>query len=66
MRQAWIFSLVMAAIFVLACAAINTVCLILSVPALIFAAVYSLTKRFSAVCHFWLGATLGLAPVPWP
>ena len=62
-RQAWIFSLVMAAIFVLACAAINTVCLILSVPALIFAAVYSLTKRFSAVCHFWLGATLGLAPL---
>lgn len=58
-RQAWIFSLVMAAIFVLACAAINTVCLILSVPALLFAAVYSLTKRFSAVCHFWLGATLG-------
>ena len=32
-------------------------------PALIFAAVYSLTKRFSAVCHFWLGATLGLAPL---
>ena len=62
-RQAWIFSLVMAAIFVLACAAINTVCLILSVPALLFAAVYSLTKRFSAVCHFWLGATLGLAPL---
>ena len=53
----------MAAIFVLACAAINTICLILSVPALLFAAVYSLTKRFSAICHFWLGATLGLAPL---
>ena len=62
-RQAWIFSLVMAVIFVLACAAINSVCLVLSVPALLFAAAYSLTKRFSAICHFWLGATLGLAPL---
>ena len=62
-RQAWVFSLVMAVIFVLACAAINTVCLVLSVPALLFAAAYSLTKRFSAICHFWLGATLGLAPL---
>jgi 4-hydroxybenzoate polyprenyltransferase len=24
---------------------------------------YSLTKRFTALCHFWLGISLGLAPV---
>ena len=46
-RQAWVFSLVMAVIFVLACAAINTVCLVLSVPALIFAAAYRCPGRES-------------------
>ncbi len=61
--QAWLFSLIMAVIFIGACALINTICLILSVPALIFAALYSYMKRFTPICHFWLGATLGLAPI---
>jgi len=61
--QTWAFCAVMAVIFVAACAALNTVCLWLSVPALLFAAIYSLLKRFTALCHFWLGATLGLAPL---
>lgn len=62
-RQTWAFCAVMAVIFVAACAALNTVCLWLAVPALLFAAIYSLLKRFTALCHFWLGATLGLAPL---
>ena len=37
--------------------------LILAVPVLAWLAAYSLTKRFTALCHFWLGASLGLAPV---
>lgn len=37
--------------------------LILSVPVLLFVLAYSLTKRFTALCHFWLGASLFLAPV---
>jgi 4-hydroxybenzoate polyprenyltransferase len=37
--------------------------LILSVPVLLFLLTYSLTKRFTALCHFWLGASLFLAPV---
>jgi len=37
--------------------------LILSVPVLIFICAYSYTKRFTALCHFWLGASLFLAPV---
>lgn len=53
----------MAIIFIGSCAALNTVCLWLAVPALLFAAIYSLLKRFTALCHFWLGATLGLAPL---
>jgi len=35
----------------------------LSVPVLLFIAGYSWTKRFTFLCHFWLGASLFLAPV---
>ncbi|MTJ91752.1 MAG: 4-hydroxybenzoate octaprenyltransferase [Desulfovibrio sp.] len=62
-KQTWAFCALMAVIFIVACAALNKVCLWLSVPALLFAAIYSLLKRFTALCHFWLGATLGLAPL---
>jgi 4-hydroxybenzoate polyprenyltransferase len=37
--------------------------LILSGPVLVFVGAYSLTKRFTALAHFWLGASLMLAPV---
>ncbi|MDE6733968.1 MAG: putative 4-hydroxybenzoate polyprenyltransferase [Desulfovibrio sp.] len=63
MGQAWAFCGVMAAIFIAACAAMNSLCLWLSVPALLFAGAYSLLKRVSPLCHYWLGATLGLAPL---
>jgi 4-hydroxybenzoate polyprenyltransferase len=34
-----------------------------SVPVLLFVCAYSYTKRFTALSHFWLGASLFLAPV---
>jgi 4-hydroxybenzoate polyprenyltransferase len=37
--------------------------LYLSVPVLVFIGAYSYTKRFTALCHFWLGASLFMAPV---
>jgi 4-hydroxybenzoate polyprenyltransferase len=37
--------------------------LYLAGPVLLFIGGYSLTKRFTAVAHFWLGASLMLAPV---
>jgi 4-hydroxybenzoate polyprenyltransferase len=37
--------------------------LYLSVPFLVFICSYSLTKRFTSLAHFWLGASLMLAPV---
>jgi 4-hydroxybenzoate polyprenyltransferase len=37
--------------------------LYLSGPVLLFIGAYSLTKRFTALAHFWLGAALMLAPV---
>jgi 4-hydroxybenzoate polyprenyltransferase len=58
--------------FTLACAAgfiastllfANPWPLYLSAPVLLFICAYSLTKRFTALSHFWLGASLLLAPV---
>jgi 4-hydroxybenzoate polyprenyltransferase len=37
--------------------------LYLAVPVLLFIGAYSYTKRFTALAHFWLGASLMLAPV---
>ena len=37
--------------------------LYLSGPVLLFLLGYSLTKRFTSLAHFWLGAALALAPI---
>lgn len=62
-RQTWAFCGLTGLLFVFFCAKLNDICLLLAVPALLFAAFYSLLKRISHFCHFWLGATLGLAPL---
>ncbi|MGH7180261.1 MAG: UbiA family prenyltransferase, partial [Tepidisphaeraceae bacterium] len=41
----------------------NWLPLILSVPVLAFIASYPLLKRFTRLCHYYLGASLALAPV---
>lgn len=41
----------------------NRLPLYLSVPVLVFICLYSFTKRFTALAHFWLGASLMLAPL---
>jgi 4-hydroxybenzoate polyprenyltransferase len=51
------------ALFFVASACLNRICLMLS-PIAAFALVfYSYTKRFTYLCHFWLGFVLALAPV---
>jgi len=37
--------------------------LILSIPLLLFLVAYPLLKKFTRLCHYYLGAALGLAPV---
>src|SRR6516165_8475419 len=37
--------------------------LFLSLPVLAFLCGYSYTKRFTALCHYWLAAALSLSPV---
>lgn len=58
-----IFTAGSAAVFVAACAGLNDLCLALSPVVLVWAGLYSLTKRFTWLCHFALGSVLGLSPV---
>jgi 4-hydroxybenzoate polyprenyltransferase len=51
------------ALFVLSAGSLNRLCLYLSPLALVIILSYSLTKRFTPLTHFHLGASLGLAPV---
>lgn len=50
-------------IFVTAAGFLNRLCLILSPVAILALLLYSYTKRFTYLCHFWLGFVLALAPV---
>lgn len=61
--QTWVFVAIMSAIFVIACFFINDLSFRLSPIALFVAAFYSLLKRFTWLCHFWLGAVLALSPL---
>jgi 4-hydroxybenzoate polyprenyltransferase len=49
--------------FLFAAASINRLTLLLSPLALVLVFLYSLTKRFTAATHFFLGLALGIAPV---
>ncbi|WP_304085503.1 4-hydroxybenzoate octaprenyltransferase [Maridesulfovibrio ferrireducens] len=57
------FIAVCAVIFVVACKNMNELCYKLSYFALGWSAFYSITKRFTKLCHFVLGSVLGLAPL---
>jgi 4-hydroxybenzoate polyprenyltransferase len=63
----WIFTLACAAGFVastlLFLTSGNAWPLYLSVPVLLFICAYSYAKRFTFLCHVWLGASLLLAPL---
>ncbi|MCC6463944.1 MAG: UbiA family prenyltransferase [Planctomycetes bacterium] len=61
--QAWGLALLAALAYFAACYAISPVVALLSPIPVAMMALYPLTKRFTALCHLWLGATLGLAPV---
>jgi len=51
------------AIFLLACWLLAPICFWLGLPTLAWLLVYSHLKRFSALCHWWLGIALGISPV---
>lgn len=59
---AWIFTLASSAVFFLAAAMLNRLCLILAPIALAIVLGYSYTKRFTSMSHLVLGLALGIAP----
>ncbi len=61
-RQALIFTLVNAVLFIVVAWTINPLCGGLSFLALVFLLGYSYLKRFTWLCHFGVGAALCIAP----
>ncbi|HXT95520.1 MAG TPA: UbiA-like polyprenyltransferase [Polyangia bacterium] len=62
LRAAWTMTLVATAVFVGAAAALGPLCLALSPVALFFLYGYSFTKRFTALCHLFLGLAIASGP----
>lgn len=62
-RFAWLVTCVSAAVFLVAAAFLNQLCLLLAPPALLVLLGYSFAKRFTSASHLWLGFALGIAPV---
>jgi len=60
---AWGITAGSAAIFLVAAAMLNRLCLVLAPPTLAVLLGYSYSKRFTASAHLWLGVGLGLAPI---
>jgi len=62
-RAATVFVITNAVLFIITTAFINRLTLFLSPVALLVILGYSLTKRFTSLCHFILGLGLSLAPI---
>jgi 4-hydroxybenzoate polyprenyltransferase len=62
-RAALVFVIINAILFIITTGFINKLTLFLSPVALLIILGYSLTKRFTSLCHFILGLGLSLAPV---
>ena len=58
-----VFTLATSALFVLAAYQLNPLCFYLSFPLLGILFFYSYTKRFTALSHVFLGASIGMAPL---
>jgi 4-hydroxybenzoate polyprenyltransferase len=52
-----------AGLFVLGAYLLNWTCFVLALPVLAILLGYSYAKRFTSLCHVWLGLSLGLAPL---
>ncbi len=62
-RAAMLFVVSNSALFVVFSALLNPLCLGLSPFALVLILGYSLAKRFTALCHLWLGVAIGISPL---
>lgn len=63
LKEAWIMVIVAALLFFFACFQLNRLTLLLSPFALGLTFFYSITKRFTSLCHLVLGIALAFAPL---
>ncbi len=63
LREAWLMVIVAALLFFFSCYQLNRLNLLLSPLALGLTFFYSLTKRFTSLCHLVLGVALAFAPL---
>ena len=63
LTEAWTMVIVAAALFFISCGQLNRLTLLLSPFALGLTFFYSLTKRFTSLCHLVLGVALAFAPL---
>ena len=61
--EAWALVLVASGLFFLSCAMLNLLALLISPLALALTFLYSLTKRFTWLCHVVLGVALAVSPL---
>jgi 4-hydroxybenzoate polyprenyltransferase len=62
-NSALVFTVISSFLFIITCYLINRICFILSPVALLVVLGYSYTKRFTPLCHLFLGLGLSLAPI---
>lgn len=62
-RASWIFVILSSVLFIFSAAMLGRICLIGSVPVLVTLFAYSYTKRFTWLCHLYLGFAISLAPL---
>ena len=62
-RSVWVFTVISFLLMLLAAAQLNPLALKLSPVAVFLLVIYSLTKRFTWLCHVILGITIALAPL---
>ncbi|MEJ9217831.1 UbiA-like polyprenyltransferase [Paenibacillus glucanolyticus] len=62
-HEVHVFVIVNFAIFILAAGMLNLLCLVLSPVAVVLICSYSYTKRFTWLCHLYLGFTIASAPI---
>lgn len=60
--QVWLFVAMTTALFFISAWQLNTLALLLSPVALAVVLGYSFTKRFTSLCHLFLGFAIGIAP----
>jgi len=60
-RDLWVFTIICSLLLIVSAALLNPLCLLLLPVAAVLMGGYSFTKRFTFLCHYWLGVTCAAA-----